>query len=124
MPPARLSHAYATFVLRAKQFKSGRHQLEGSSIIGPASMIAWKIPNYNQWMDLLALPAVVASPARISVSVALWNGFDAARIICFTAFRCNKRLIKRSILTSSTASNFGSCRRGTPELAQEGRHRH
>jgi hypothetical protein len=66
MPPARLSHAYATFVLRAKQFKSGRHQLEGSSIIGPASMIAWKIPNYNQWMDLLALPAVVASPVKIS----------------------------------------------------------
>lgn len=45
-------------------------------------------------------------PPRISVSVAPWNGFDAARIICFTAFRCNKRLIKRPILASSTASNF------------------
>jgi hypothetical protein len=35
MPPERLSHAYATFFSRAKQFKSGPHQLEGSSIIGP-----------------------------------------------------------------------------------------
>jgi len=45
MPPERLSHAYATFVSRAKQFKSGRHQLEVR-----ASMIAWKIPNL-QSMD-------------------------------------------------------------------------
>lgn len=79
-------------------------------------MIAWKIPNLQSMDGFIGFARCGRIPVRM---LAPWNGFDAARITCFTAFRCNKRLIKRSILTSTHP--ILALAKGAPqELAQKG----